>query len=84
MEGIEHKLRSDSRVAGVASFIGAGPPRFYLPVDPEPLSSNYGQIVVNVRDYRDVKAIMTTLDPSPGSSGCEFQDHRSRLPDKFP
>jgi multidrug efflux pump subunit AcrB len=63
LEGIEHKLLADSRVTGVASFIGAGPPRFYLPVDPEPLSPNYGQIVVNVRDYRDVKTIMATLDP---------------------
>jgi len=36
LEGIERQLMADSRVAGVASFIGAGPPRFYLPVDPEP------------------------------------------------
>ena len=63
LEGIEKKLLGDSRVAGVASFIGAGPPRFYLPVDPEPLSPNYGQLVVNVHDHRDVGALMDELEP---------------------
>lgn len=63
LEGIEHKLMADSRVAGVASFIGAGPPRFYLPVDPEPLSANYAQLVVNLHDYRDVRGLISTLDP---------------------
>jgi multidrug efflux pump subunit AcrB len=33
---LETHLADDPRVAAVASFIGAGPPRFYLPVDPEP------------------------------------------------
>jgi multidrug efflux pump subunit AcrB len=56
LEGVEKKLLRDSRVVGVASFIGAGPPRFYLPVDPEPLSPNYGQLVVNLHDHRDVSA----------------------------
>jgi multidrug efflux pump subunit AcrB len=62
-EGIEGKLLADSRVSGVASFIGAGPPRFYLPVDPEPNSPNYGQLVVNVHHYRDVRPIMASLAP---------------------
>jgi multidrug efflux pump subunit AcrB len=63
LEGIERQLLADSRVAGVASFIGAGPPRFYLPVDPEPNSPNYAQLVVNLRDYRDAKPIMSSLTP---------------------
>jgi multidrug efflux pump subunit AcrB len=63
LEGIERRLVADPRVIGVASFIGGGPPRFYLPVDPEPISPNYAQLVVNVRDHRDVNAIMTSLDP---------------------
>jgi len=63
LEGVERKLLADSHVIGVASFIGAGPPRFYLPVDPEPNSPNYGQLVVNLRDYHDVKPLMTSLGP---------------------
>jgi multidrug efflux pump subunit AcrB len=63
LEGIEKRLLGDPRVAGVASFIGAGPPRFYLPVDPEPLSPNYGQLVVNLHDHRDVGPLMDELEP---------------------
>jgi multidrug efflux pump subunit AcrB len=63
LEGIERKLLSDSRVENISSFIGGGPPRFYLPVDPEPLSPNYAQLVVNVRDYREVRSLITSLDP---------------------
>jgi multidrug efflux pump subunit AcrB len=62
LEGIEKKLLGDSRVVGVASFIGAGPPRFYLPVDPEPISPNYGQLVINLHDHRDVGALMDELE----------------------
>jgi multidrug efflux pump subunit AcrB len=61
--GIEKKLLSDPRVEGVASFIGAGPPRFYLPVDPEPLSANYGQLVINLHDHRDVSAVIGEMEP---------------------
>ncbi|WP_048708474.1 efflux RND transporter permease subunit [Microvirga massiliensis] len=63
LDGIENKLMADPHVTGVASFIGAGPPRFYLPVDPEPLSPTYAQLVVNVADYRDVRIVMTSLGP---------------------
>ncbi|HEY4404400.1 MAG TPA: efflux RND transporter permease subunit [Xanthobacteraceae bacterium] len=63
LAGIERKLMADPRVTGVASFIGAGPPRFYLPVDPEPISPNYAQLVVNVQDYRDVRPMMSSLAP---------------------
>jgi multidrug efflux pump subunit AcrB len=63
LKGIEKKLLSDTRVSGVASFIGAGPPRFYLPVDPEPQSPNYAQLVVNVQDHRDVGKLMDELEP---------------------
>jgi multidrug efflux pump subunit AcrB len=63
LEGIERQILADPRVTGVASFIGGGPPRFYLPVDPEPNSPNYAQLVVNVRDYQDVRPIMSSLGP---------------------
>ena len=35
LQKAEHKLIGDARVKNVSAFIGAGPPRFYLPVDPE-------------------------------------------------
>jgi len=58
---IEDKLEADDRVTGIASFIGAGPPRFYLPVDPEPTNPAYAQVVVNVEDYREIPDIAVEL-----------------------
>jgi multidrug efflux pump subunit AcrB len=45
----------------VASYIGAGPPRFYLPVEPEKPYSSYAQIIVNVKDYREISAMTEEL-----------------------
>jgi multidrug efflux pump subunit AcrB len=54
----EKKIMGDPRVTGVASYIGAGPPRFYLPVEPEKPYSSYGQIIVNVKDYREIPGMV--------------------------
>ena len=51
---IEERMQDRDGVTGVASFIGAGPPRFYLPVDPEGRNQSYAQIIVNVEDYRNI------------------------------
>ena len=61
VENIERHLETDKRVTGVASFIGAGPPRFYLPVDPEPANPSYAQIIVNVDDYLQIPNITKSL-----------------------
>ena len=63
MEAIEARLLDDERVESVSAFIGAGPPRFYLPVDPESPSAAYGQLIVNVHDYREIGAIGDDLRP---------------------
>lgn len=54
MEGMEKKFQTASKVESVSSFIGAGPPRFYLPVDPEFMYSNYGQLLINFKSYQDI------------------------------
>lgn len=63
MKRIEKRLAEDGRVAGVATFVGAGPPRFYLPVEPETPNSSYGQFVVKVRDIRDIDDIIADIGP---------------------
>ncbi len=63
LRSVEKQLLADERVASVASFIGQGPPRFYLPVDPEKPYPAYGQLIVNVRDFRDIDAIVADLEP---------------------
>ena len=62
IEKAERFLLADPRVAGVASFIGAGPPRFYLPVDPEGANPAYGELIVNVHDADDIPALIAKLD----------------------
>jgi multidrug efflux pump subunit AcrB len=63
MAEIEARLIQDERVAEVAAFIGAGPPRFYLPVEPEGTNPAYGQLIVNVHDYREIDALLAELGP---------------------
>ena len=63
LELAEARLMADERVEAVSSFIGAGPPRFYLPVDPESPYQAYAQIIVNVHDFRDVVPVISELNP---------------------
>ncbi len=58
---VEKKISGDERVTGTAAYIGQGPPRFYLPVDPEDPYSSYAQLIVNVRDNREIPAFAKEL-----------------------
>ena len=60
---IEKKLMDNPLLESVSSFIGAGPPRFYLPVDPELPYQAYGQLIVNTRTLEDVDAVMEYITP---------------------
>lgn len=63
MERIEGHLLAQEGVDSVSSFIGAGPPRFYLPVDSEGANSAYGQFVVNVASLDDLDRLIAHLNP---------------------
>jgi multidrug efflux pump subunit AcrB len=60
---LEEKLLKDERVDNVSAFIGAGPPRFYLPVEPESANPAYGQIIVNLHDFREIDGLIADLTP---------------------
>ena len=60
---IEDRLAKDDRVDGIASFIGAGGPRFYLPLDPELPYASYAQLVVNTTSLEGVDALIGELEP---------------------
>ncbi|MGR8950467.1 MAG: efflux RND transporter permease subunit [Gammaproteobacteria bacterium] len=63
MKRIEQRLLEDERVEGVATFVGGGPPRFYLPVEPEPTNQSYGQFIVNVGDIKDIEGVINDIAP---------------------
>lgn len=48
-------------VTSVSAFVGRGPPRFYLPVEPESPNSSYAQLIVNTIDPRTVDRIIGPL-----------------------
>jgi multidrug efflux pump subunit AcrB len=60
---VEAELRMYPEVTAVATFIGQGPPRFYLPVDPEMRSSSYGQLVVNTASLAGVDEVIAKIGP---------------------
>jgi len=45
----------------VTSFVGSGPPRFCLPVDPEVTNPAYAQVIVNVDDYGTIPGLAESV-----------------------
>jgi len=62
LSGMESELLQKSSVTAVSVFIGKGPPRFYLPVNPEDPYSSYAQIIVNTKAFKDVDTVMQEID----------------------
>jgi len=61
LRGLEARILDDERVTSVSTFVGQGPPRFYLPVDPEDPYASYGQIIVNTTSFKDVQILIDEL-----------------------
>jgi multidrug efflux pump subunit AcrB len=57
----EQHLMGNEHVDNVTAFIGAGPPRFYLPVDSESAYPEYAQLIVNTHSTHDVDALVAHL-----------------------
>lgn len=60
---IEDELMANPAVQSVSSFVGQGPPRFYLPVSPEDPYSSYAQLIVNVKTLPDVDKLIEQITP---------------------
>jgi multidrug efflux pump subunit AcrB len=63
IKSAESRLINDDRVMNVSAFAGAGPPRFYLPVDPELPYQNYAQLIINTHTFKDIDALIADLEP---------------------
>lgn len=61
MQKMEQKLLKDPDVSGVSTFIGQGPPRFYLPVESEFPFSSYAQLIVNLKNIAAVDRLVNEL-----------------------
>lgn len=61
LKGLEEKLLKDPGVTSVSTFIGQGPPRFYLPVAAEFPYSSFAQLVINTKSLNDVDRLIETM-----------------------
>ena len=59
LEKFLHKLEG---VKSTATCIGAGPPRFYLPYEPELPNSSYGQIIINVSNPEKIDKLIPKVE----------------------
>jgi multidrug efflux pump subunit AcrB len=61
VEALEQEVMGYESVDNVSSFFGQGPPRFYLPVDPELPNPSYAQILVTTESAKQVNKIAERL-----------------------
>ena len=62
LEKIEKYLQEHPAVASVSTFIGKGPPRFYLPVSAEDPYTSYAQLIVNTKTLSGVNQLVADTD----------------------
>jgi multidrug efflux pump subunit AcrB len=63
IKSAEKYLMNDERVMNLSTFIGQGPPRFYLPVDPELPYQNYAQLIINTHTFKEIDPLIADLEP---------------------
>lgn len=59
VERMEHELEPNKDVDHFVSYVGAGAPRFYLPLDQQLPRANFAQIVATARDVESRKRLET-------------------------
>jgi len=63
LKKLEDHLIADPKVSSVSTFIGQGPPRFYLPVSPESNHSSYAQLIVNTTSLEATSEVLDSVTP---------------------
>lgn len=58
---IEQYVMKQEGATATSTFVGRGPPRFYLPVEPESPNSSYAQLIINTEDGAMVGRIMPVV-----------------------
>lgn len=66
-------------VDSISTFVGQGPPRFYLPVDSELPYPNYGQMIINFDSFRTIAPFIEKaqhwMDENPRSGMLRFRKY---------
>lgn len=62
LKKIEAHLATIPEIKNFAATIGSGGPRYISSIDPETPNASYGQLIVNVFDYRKIKEISPVLE----------------------
>lgn len=73
LRAFEAHLKTDNRVTAVSTFVGMGPPRFYLPVSPEKPYSSYGQIIINTPDHLAINSLIPDIEKWAGDNMPDAQ-----------
>ena len=73
---VEARLRAEPGVANIATWVGSGVPRFYLPLDQVFPQSNVSQFIVMVDDLKVRETLRVKL---PGLLASEFPEVRGRV-----
>ncbi len=63
VRSLEERFRQSEYVTNVSAFIGQGPPRFYLPVDPEANNPAFAELIVNTHRWQDVDLLIAEMEP---------------------
>ncbi len=59
---IDQELLNEQGVSSYLTYLGSGGPRFLLTHSPEPTSSNYALLIVNVHQFENIDATMKSLE----------------------
>lgn len=77
MEEVEKAFLKLPGVESVSTFVGQGPPRFYLPVDSELPYPNYGQMIVNFSSFSKIQPFIDQahqwITENPNSGMLRFR-----------
>lgn len=76
---IEAILEKDEDVGMFATYIGAGSPRFYLPLDQQLNNDNYAQFVVTAKDLVAREHLKTKLEATFASADGQWSSARVRV-----
>ena len=61
LKKVEAHLETLPEVRSYAACVGQGPPRFAISITPEPPNEAFGQVIVNVHDYKTINRLIRRL-----------------------